>query len=165
MTESFNFRLDLVLLRWLSSKESSCPCRRCRFSGWGRSPGEGNGNPFQQEWKSPGKDTLVQQNGKQVTRTDRMQLIIQQKHGLRERQTQVCIVALLLMCDLGRVTLLVNVLICRIEMTAQICCEDFEEDVHNISAWFMLINFSIQWVKQSDLLLGISLFSHEASAL
>ena len=29
---------------WLSSKESACQCRRCKF---GRSPGEGNDNPFQ----------------------------------------------------------------------------------------------------------------------
>ena len=34
--------------RWLSSKESTYQCRRCRFSSWpGRSPGEGNGNPLQ----------------------------------------------------------------------------------------------------------------------
>ena len=32
------------LPRWLSDKESTCQCRR---RGWGRSPGEGNGNPLQ----------------------------------------------------------------------------------------------------------------------
>ena len=33
---------------WLSGKESSYQCNRCRFSpGSGRSPGEGNGNPLQ----------------------------------------------------------------------------------------------------------------------
>ena len=42
------------LPRWLSSKESACPCRRCGLDPWvrkipgsGRSPGEGNGNPLQ----------------------------------------------------------------------------------------------------------------------
>jgi len=39
------------LLRWLSSKESACQCRRhLRWEfdlGLGRSPGEGNGNPLQ----------------------------------------------------------------------------------------------------------------------
>ena len=33
---------------WLSAKESSCHCRRCRLiPGSGRSPGEGSGNPLQ----------------------------------------------------------------------------------------------------------------------
>ena len=36
------------LPRWLSSKESTCRCRRCRFDPWvWKIPGEGNGNPFQ----------------------------------------------------------------------------------------------------------------------
>ena len=36
------------LPRWLSAKESTCQCRRSRFNPWvGRSPGGGNGNPFQ----------------------------------------------------------------------------------------------------------------------
>ena len=39
------------LFRWLSGKESTCQCRRCRIYGFdpgsGRSPGEGNGNPLQ----------------------------------------------------------------------------------------------------------------------
>lgn len=60
----------------------------------------------------------------------------------RERQTWACILALLHMCDLGRVTLLVNV-ICKIEMTTQDFCEDFEQDVHNISTWLMLINLCL----------------------
>ena len=34
--------------RWLSGKEPSCQCRRCRFDpGSGRSPGEENDNPLQ----------------------------------------------------------------------------------------------------------------------
>ena len=37
------------LPRWLSGKESTCQCRRCEFNPGGleRSPGEGNGSPFQ----------------------------------------------------------------------------------------------------------------------
>ena len=39
------------LPRWFSGKETACQCRRCRdvglVPGWGRSPGIGNGNPFQ----------------------------------------------------------------------------------------------------------------------
>ena len=35
------------LPRWLSGKESAFQCRRCRFSGLGRSPREGNGNSLQ----------------------------------------------------------------------------------------------------------------------
>ena len=33
---------------WLSGKESTCQCGRCRFDPWvRRAPGEGNGNPLQ----------------------------------------------------------------------------------------------------------------------
>ena len=47
--------LPTLLPWWLSSKESACQFRRCRrnigdvgsIPGLGRSPGEGNGNPFQ----------------------------------------------------------------------------------------------------------------------
>ena len=34
--------------RWLSSKEPSCQCRRCRFKSWaGKIPGGENDNPLQ----------------------------------------------------------------------------------------------------------------------
>ena len=33
---------------WLSRKQPACQCKSCSFDSWlGRSPGEGNGNPFQ----------------------------------------------------------------------------------------------------------------------
>ena len=41
----------IQLSRWLSGKESTCQCRRCKRRGsiprMGRSPGGGNGNPLQ----------------------------------------------------------------------------------------------------------------------
>jgi len=37
-----------VFLRWLSGKESACQSEDAgSIPGWGRSPGEGNGNPLQ----------------------------------------------------------------------------------------------------------------------
>ena len=36
----------MVILMWFSGKESACQCRSL-IPGSGRSPGEGNGNPFQ----------------------------------------------------------------------------------------------------------------------
>ena len=36
-----------VLPWWLSSRESACQCRRCRFHPWVESTGEGNGHPLQ----------------------------------------------------------------------------------------------------------------------
>ena len=41
-------RPDQMLPWWLSGKESTCQCRRLGFDpNYGRSPGEGNGNPLQ----------------------------------------------------------------------------------------------------------------------
>ena len=41
-------KLRFRLPRWLSSKESTCQCKRCSLiPGSGRSPGGGHGNPLQ----------------------------------------------------------------------------------------------------------------------
>lgn len=63
------------------------------------------------------------------------------------RQIWLCILALLLVCDLGHVTLLLNVgSYLQIEPTTQGCCEDFEQDTCRIPSWLILIIFSIHWV-------------------
>ena len=44
----WNLVICIGLPRWLSCKEFTCQCRRCRFDPWsGRYPGEGNCNPLQ----------------------------------------------------------------------------------------------------------------------
>ena len=43
-------KLAVGLYRWLSGKESTCPCRRRRRCGSGRPPGGRNDNPFQNSY-------------------------------------------------------------------------------------------------------------------
>ena len=54
MSSPLSFQGTHGLPRWLSGKESTCRCRRCRFDSWvGRFPGEENGNLLQDP--CPGK--------------------------------------------------------------------------------------------------------------